>query len=103
VKFSFERYRGASARILKERVAAVETPDPGRVRFVLKSVWPDFVTFYAAASGAGWIVPKKYVERVGDEGLRQRRPRLVAELGTRTCASRRRPGDPTRDSPHPPV
>ena len=28
VKFSFERYRGASAKTLKERVAAVETPDP---------------------------------------------------------------------------
>ena len=31
-KFSFERYRGVSAKILKEKVAAVETPDPGRIR-----------------------------------------------------------------------
>src|SRR4249920_2143830 len=29
VKFSFERYRGLFARALKEKVAAVETPDPG--------------------------------------------------------------------------
>src|SRR3989449_3833572 len=29
---SFERYRGISAKALKERVAAVEAPDPGRVR-----------------------------------------------------------------------
>ena len=71
VKFSFDRYRGASAKILKERVAAIETPDPGRIRFILKSVWPDFITFYGAASGAGWIVPKKYVERVGDEGFKK--------------------------------
>jgi peptide/nickel transport system substrate-binding protein len=42
-------------------VAAVETPDPGRVRFRLKQPWPDFLTFYASATGAGWIVPKKYV------------------------------------------
>ena len=28
VKFSFERYRGASPTLMKERVAAVETPDP---------------------------------------------------------------------------
>ncbi len=27
VKFSFERYRGTSAAMMKERVAAVETPD----------------------------------------------------------------------------
>jgi len=37
VKFSFERYRGISARVLKEKVAAVETPDPHRVRFRLKA------------------------------------------------------------------
>src|SRR5262245_61553459 len=29
VKFSFERYRGISAKTLKEKVAAVEPPDPG--------------------------------------------------------------------------
>src|SRR6266852_8603551 len=33
VKFSFDRYRGAAAKTLKERVAAVEAPEPGRVRF----------------------------------------------------------------------
>src|SRR5499427_2048728 len=64
VKFSFDRYRGASAKTLKERVAAVETPDPLHVRFRLKNPWPDFLTFYTAASGAGWIVPKKDVEKV---------------------------------------
>jgi peptide/nickel transport system substrate-binding protein len=36
VKFSFDRYRGASAKPLKDSVAAIETPDPGRVRFRLK-------------------------------------------------------------------
>jgi peptide/nickel transport system substrate-binding protein len=71
VKFSFERYRGASAKALKERVAAVETPDATHVRFKLKNPWPDFMTFYSAASGAGWIVPKKYVEKVGDEGFKK--------------------------------
>jgi peptide/nickel transport system substrate-binding protein len=30
VKFSFERYRGAANKTLKDRVAAVEAPDPGR-------------------------------------------------------------------------
>ena len=70
VKFSFERYKGASASLLKARVAAVETVDPLRVRFRLKEAWPDFLTFYATpATGAGWIVPKKYVEKVGEEGF----------------------------------
>jgi peptide/nickel transport system substrate-binding protein len=71
VKFSFDRYRGANAKQLKDRVAAVETPGPLHVRFRLKNPWPDFMTFYTAASGAGWIVPKKYVEKVGDEGYKK--------------------------------
>ena len=71
VKFSLERYRGASSKVLKENVAAVETPDPGRVRIRLKRPWPDFMTFYLGATGAAWIVPKKYVEKVGDEGFKK--------------------------------
>ena len=72
VKFSFERYRGASATQLKAKVAAVEIVDPYRVRFRLKQPWPDFLTFYATpATGAAWIVPRKYVEKVGDEGFKK--------------------------------
>src|SRR5204863_305124 len=72
VKFSFERYRGAASKLLKDKVAAVEIVDPFRVRFRLKEPWPDFMSFYASpATGAGWIVPKKYVEKVGDEGFKK--------------------------------
>ena len=71
VKFSFDRYRGAANKTLKERVVAVDTPDPDRIRFRLKQPWPDFVAFYTGATGAGWIVPKKYVEKVGDEGFKK--------------------------------
>src|SRR5437660_3552184 len=72
VKFSFERYKGAGASTLKARVAAVEIVDPLRVRFRFKPPWPDFMTFYATpATGAAWIVPKKYTERVGDEGFKK--------------------------------
>src|SRR5215467_4877087 len=71
VKFSFERYRGAASKTFKERVAAVETAGATRVRFRLKEPWPDFLTFYSSATGAGWIVPKKYLEKVGDEGFKK--------------------------------
>jgi peptide/nickel transport system substrate-binding protein len=71
VKFSFERYRGAASKTFRERVAAVEPAGANRVRFRLKQPWPDFLTFYASATGAGWIVPKKYVEKVGDEGFKK--------------------------------
>jgi len=71
VKFSFERYRGGSYNLLKDRVAAVEIPDLHHVRFRLKQPWPDFLTFYASVTAAGWIVPRKYVEKVGDEGFKK--------------------------------
>lgn len=71
VKFSFERYRGAQASQIKGRVASIETPDPGHVRFKLKSPWLDFLTFYASATGAGWVVPKAYLERVGEEAFKK--------------------------------
>src|SRR5262244_3139988 len=35
-KYSFERYRGASAETLKDKVAAVEAPDASHLRFRLK-------------------------------------------------------------------
>jgi peptide/nickel transport system substrate-binding protein len=72
VKFSFERYKGGGSVSLKARVAAVEIVDPQRVRFRLKQPWPDFMTFYATpATSAAWIVPKKYVEKVGDDGFKK--------------------------------
>src|SRR5262245_5623194 len=71
-KFSFERYEGAAASTLKARVAAVEVVDPHRIRIRLKRPWPDFMTFYGTlATGAGWVVPKKYVETVGDDGFKR--------------------------------
>ena len=71
VKFSYERYRGSSSQALKDHVASVETPTPKRVLFKLKQPWPDFMTFYTSATAASWIVPKKYVEQVGDEGFKK--------------------------------
>jgi len=72
VKFSFERYRGVAAKLLREKVAAVEIVDLHRVRLRLKEAWPDFLTFYATPpTGAAWIVPRKYVEKVGDEGFKK--------------------------------
>jgi len=72
VKFSFERYKGASATLLKEKVREVQVVSPTQVRFVLKEPWPDFMLFYGTtASGAGWIVPKHYVDKVGDDGFKR--------------------------------
>jgi peptide/nickel transport system substrate-binding protein len=72
VKFTFDRYKGAAAKLLHDRVREVQIVDPGRVRFHLKEPWPDFMTFYGtSATGAAWIVPKRYVEKVGDDGFKK--------------------------------
>jgi peptide/nickel transport system substrate-binding protein len=72
VKFSWDRYKGASATLLKEKVKEVQLAPPNQVRFVLKEPWPDFMTFYGTtASGAGWVVPKHYVEKVGEDGFKK--------------------------------
>ena len=45
---------------------------PIRVRFIFREPWPDFPAFYGTfVTGAGWVVPKRYVERVGEEALGQ--------------------------------
>jgi peptide/nickel transport system substrate-binding protein len=70
VKFSFERYKWPKQQ--REKFEKVEVVDPYRVRFHLVQPWPDFMAFYGTlATGASWIVPKKYLEQVGDEGFRK--------------------------------
>jgi peptide/nickel transport system substrate-binding protein len=69
VKFTFLRYK---SNTLQEKVREVEIVDPYRVRFHLHQPWPDFMTYYGTlATGASWIVPKKYLEQVGDDGFRR--------------------------------
>ena len=69
VKFSFQR---AKAKLLHEKVKEVVVVDPHRVRFVLHEPWPDFMTFYGTfVSGAAWIMPKKYFEKVGVDAFKK--------------------------------
>jgi len=72
VKFSFERYKGTGAAELKRKVKAVEIVTPHQVRFQLHEPWPDFLTFYATpATGVGWIAPKNYTEKIGNDKFKE--------------------------------
>jgi peptide/nickel transport system substrate-binding protein len=72
VKFSYERYKGTGAAELKKKVKTVEITNPHHVRIQLHEPWPDFLTFYATpATGVGWIVPKKYLEKIGSEHFKE--------------------------------
>jgi peptide/nickel transport system substrate-binding protein len=71
-RFSFERYRGIYAKTLRDHVAALETPDPRHFRVRLKQPWPDFLIYYGLYSAsAGWVVPRKHVEKVGEEAFKK--------------------------------
>jgi peptide/nickel transport system substrate-binding protein len=69
VKFSFYRAKGT---LIHAKVKDVVAVSPSRVRFVLTEPWPDFMSFYGSiVTAAGWIVPRKYVEQVGDDGFKK--------------------------------
>ena len=70
VKFSFLRNKGA--KHIREHVRDVVVVSPSRIRFVLTEPWPDFMAFYGTlATAAAWVTPKKYIERVGDDGFKK--------------------------------
>src|SRR3954447_3880115 len=86
VKFTFDRYRGTSHELMRQRVAAVEIQDPRHIRFRLAEPWPDFLTFYATTTGAGWIVPKKHIEKVGEEAFKKGSSAVSVQVDER-CGS----------------
>jgi peptide/nickel transport system substrate-binding protein len=72
VKFTFEQYRGASAKVLHDKVDRIDAPDDRTVKFFFKEPFLDFIMIYGSpASGAGWVVPKAYYEKVGPNGFKQ--------------------------------
>ena len=91
-KWSYEHYHGAWAKVLQDKTAGVETPDDHTVRFVFKEAFLDFPRLIGTANvcGAGWVVPAKYYQEVGEDGFvaeADRRRALPAGLaGTRNQA-----------------
>ncbi len=73
VKFTFEKYRGASAKVLHDKTERIEVVDDRTIRFIFKEPFLDFLLLYGSpASGAGFVVPKAYYEKVGTTGFKQK-------------------------------
>src|SRR6516165_9809714 len=70
VKWSYEHYRGAWGEVLHEKTQGIETIDDRIVRFHFKDPFLDFPILLGTSnvSGAGWVIPAKYYEQVGQEG-----------------------------------
>jgi peptide/nickel transport system substrate-binding protein len=74
VKWSFEHYRGAWGEVLKSKTDGVELVDDRTVRFNFKEPFLDFPILLGTGNvcGAGWVVPAKYYEKVGQDGFMQK-------------------------------
>ena len=74
VKWSYEHYHGAWAKVLHEKTDRVEVVDDRSIRFVFNGPFLDFPPLIGTANvcGAGWIVPAKYYEKVGQDGFAQK-------------------------------
>lgn len=72
VIFSFWRYKATQAKMIQGKTEKVEAVNPYLVRFRFKEPFPDFLEYLVAGvTSLPWIVPKKYVEKVGDAGFKR--------------------------------
>ena len=74
VKWSFEHYRGAWGEVLHERTQGVEIVDDHTLRFHFNQPFLDFPILLGTSnvSGAAWVVPARYYEKVGQSGFLQK-------------------------------
>ena len=73
VKWTYENYKGLNFKLLQDRLERIEVVDDRTVVFHFKGPFVDFIDLYNGyGSGAGWIVPRHYYERVGKDGFNAR-------------------------------
>jgi len=73
VVFTFKRYKGGPASLLHSRMERLEAESPYLFSVTFKKPFPDFLEYLLpGASTIAWIVPKKYIEKVGDTEYRRR-------------------------------
>ncbi len=72
VVFTFLRYKGGNSKTIHDKTEKVEAVNPQLVRICFKEPFPDFLEYLLPGSSTiGWIVPKKYTEKVGEAGYRR--------------------------------
>jgi len=74
VKWSYENYRGASAKVLHEKTKGIKIVDDRTIRFEFTEPFLDFPILLGTGNicGAGWVVPRKYYQEVGKDGFLQK-------------------------------
>ena len=74
VKWSYEHYHGAWAKVLHDQTDRINIVDKRTIRFDFKTPFLDFPRLMGTANvcGAAWVVPAKYYEKVGRDGFVQK-------------------------------
>jgi peptide/nickel transport system substrate-binding protein len=74
VKWSYENYRGSSAKVLHEKTKGIKIVDDRTIRFDFTEPFLDFPILLGTGNlcGAGWVVPAKYYQQVGKDGFLQK-------------------------------
>ena len=74
VKWSYENYRGSSAKVLHEKTKKITIVDDRTIRFDFDEPFLDFPILLGTGNlcGAGWVVPAKYYQQVGKDGFLQK-------------------------------
>jgi peptide/nickel transport system substrate-binding protein len=71
VKWSYENFKGAYAKIFHDKLAGIRIVDDRTIIFSFKEPFLEFMTLYnGGVSGIGWVVPHKYYEKVGSDGFK---------------------------------
>lgn len=72
VVFTFQRYKARGAKLVQDRILKLEAVNPYLFRLTFKDAFPDFLDYLLPGmSTLGFIVPKKYMETVGEEGYKR--------------------------------
>ncbi len=67
VVFTIKRYKGTNYKLIMGKLDTVEAVNPNLVRVRFKEPFPEFLEYtLPGASTIAWIVPKKYMEKVGE-------------------------------------
>jgi len=72
VVFTFQRYKGGRSKLLLGKIDKLEAVNPYLFRVSFKESFINFLDYFLVGSSTiGYIVPKKYIEKVGDDGYKR--------------------------------
>jgi len=67
VAFTFQRYKGGAAKQFQDQIEKLKAVNPYIFRVTFQKPFLDFLDYLLpGTSTIAWIVPKKYIEKVGD-------------------------------------